>query len=764
LQFIFAEAAWNEITRPAGCVRKLPLAFFLFHFSMFKSLPSLRAALLSGSFFMAVASPVAAQTPAGVSRAYPEHRSGFRCAFDSAQQAAFARQPGAEARYRNFLQEATHLSAADQARLLAAPDVTVPVVMHIIHTGGTDNISDAQVNDAMRIINEDFSKRNRDTADVIIPFQSRYANVGFKFRLAKLDPNGNCTTGITRTYSTDTNIGDDRVKTDAWDQNRYLNIWICTNANGAGGYAYLPCTGGGGDGIVIRAAQFGSIGQSGGSNAAVRSLTHEIGHFFGLPHTWGGSNTPGLASNCGIDDGIADTPNTIGIQGGCNLTFSPCTDAAGRPILSNVQNYMDYASCTRMFTTDQRSVMRASLQLGCRAQMTTLANLLATGTNDGFGGGPCAPVVTFRPSATKICEGNTITFNDYSYNADLTAAGTVYSWSFPGGTPATSSQRNPTVTYATGGVYDVTLTITSAGGSSTSSRTQLIQVVGANSGLQAPLAESFENAAFPDNFPTPDLRNWGYSSTSSVGLAFLRRPSSPGGLVVSDGAACLTFRSNVLPSGSTSWLTSPNINLSSFSAANPPVLSFDRAYAQRTTTVSENLQVQFSTDCGVTWTTAASYFSAALNTMGTARIDGFSPTAATDWQPLRVSIDPSFIGPRFQVRFQLNSRSGNPLFLDHVGLSLPTATRAADAARYDLRLYPNPLTAETAVYLTLPAPATVQLRLTDVLGREVLAPAPTRLGAGPQHLLLPQAHLAPGLYLVQVLTEGQTLSTKLVVR
>ena len=76
---------------------------------------------------MSLAHAAAAQTPEGVTRAYPEHRTGLRCAFDSAQQAAFAQQPGAELAYRAFLREVAQLSPAAQARLLATPDVTVPV-------------------------------------------------------------------------------------------------------------------------------------------------------------------------------------------------------------------------------------------------------------------------------------------------------------------------------------------------------------------------------------------------------------------------------------------------------------------------------------------------------------------------------------------------------------------------------------------------------------------------------------------------------------
>ena len=714
----------------------------------------------------------AAQTPAGVVRPYPEHRTGFRCAFDSVQQAAFARQPGAAAAYQAFLMAVAQLPPAALARLQATPDVTVPVVMHIIHTGSADNISDAQVNDAVRVINQDFSKNNPDSADVLASFRPIFANVGFRMRLARIDPNGNCTTGITRTYSTDTNIGDDRVKNlIKWDQNKYLNIWICNNANGAGGYAYLPCTGGPNDGIVIRNAQFGSIGTSGGSNLAVRSLTHEIGHYFGLPHTWGGSNTPGLPSNCGIDDGIADTPNTIGCQASCSspygagtvlTSFNPCGP------LANVQNYMDYSSCSRMFTLGQRAVMRAALQLSCRNTLTNAANLLATGTNDSFNGGPCAAVVVFQPSTTVVCEGSSVTFTDYSYNANLAAAGTTYAWQFPGGVPGTSSQRNPTVTYPTGGIYNVTLAITTAGGTGTATRTSLVQVTGGNAGLVGPVSESFENPDFPNNFAAPDLRNWSQASTSTSGAArWLRTVNSPGGLLASDGQACLMVRSSFLAAGTQTSLISPNINLSGYTAANAPVLVFDRAYAIRPMPVNEYLSVQFSTDCGLSWLTQRNFFGADLNTKDTTRVYGFSPTALADWQPLQLAIPANFLTGHFQVRFRMVSGGGNNIYLDRVRLA-PAGALASRGVRAaaSLHIFPNPLTEETVVQFTLTTAGPVELRLTDLLGRAVGPPVRAHGRQGTQTLPLlaaGAARPAAGVYLVELRSATARWTNKIVV-
>lgn len=334
------------------------------------------------------------------------------CGFDSLQRVNFRRNPGAEQDYRQFLAQAA-LAARNTAPATSRriqPDVTIPVVVHIIHNAGTNNISDEQVLDAMRIVNEDYSKSNADTLDVIPAFRPIHANIGFRFRLARLDPNGNCTSGITRTFSAQTLVGDDNVKNlIRWDPSRYLNVWVCENANGAGGYAYLPCSGNTLDGIVVRNAQFGGIGTSLASRSerARRTFTHELAHYFGILHTWGANNTAGDPANCGTDDDILDTPNTIGSATTvCDLNAAPCG------VLANVQNHMDYAQCTKMFTLGQRAVMRASLNLGCRSRLVSAANLVATGTNDGYQAPMCAPTVAFSASQQQICEGSSVSFTD----------------------------------------------------------------------------------------------------------------------------------------------------------------------------------------------------------------------------------------------------------------------------------------------------------------------------------------------------------------
>lgn len=192
----------------------------------------------------------------------------------------------------------------------------IPVVFHVLHQNGPENISDAQIIDAMNILNRDFRKLNPDTIDVIPRFKSLVADIKIEFKLAQLDPQGNCTNGIDRIYTSKTNYADDSAKLNPWPRDKYLNIWTAKALLlGAGGFAYLPSSSTGSlavhDGIVIAAQQVGSIGTS--NPISGRALTHEVGHWLDLPHPWTQYQymkfDVGLA--CG-NDLIDDTPITRG--------------------------------------------------------------------------------------------------------------------------------------------------------------------------------------------------------------------------------------------------------------------------------------------------------------------------------------------------------------------------------------------------------------------------------------------------------------------
>lgn len=205
---------------------------------------------------------------------------------------------------------------------------TIPVVFHVLHQNGTENISDAQIIDGINILNRDMRKLNADTINVTDKFKHLVSDIRVVFELAKLDPQGNCTNGIDRIYTTKTNYGDDSAKINPWPRDQYLNIWTAKALQqGWAGYAYYPSAATGSlsvhDGLMILADYIGSIGTSNVNKS--RTLTHEIGHWLDLGHPW--NTTINISINVGIacgDDLVFDTPITKGHTTCPNLLMPDC--------------------------------------------------------------------------------------------------------------------------------------------------------------------------------------------------------------------------------------------------------------------------------------------------------------------------------------------------------------------------------------------------------------------------------------------------------
>lgn len=302
------------------------------------------------------------------------------------------------------------------------PTISIPIVVHIIYKsnhpniGYGTNIPIEQVEDAIRILNEDYSKTNPEFPNPLAvggrnTFLNQSANANIEFCLANTDPNGNATTGIIRTLATNSNgtfDADDNTDAnamkltslggnDGWTPSKYLNIWICdlVNSQGGGttlGYAYLPglpSWNAWKDGLVVDYRYFGTTGMAAPSSDG-RTPTHEIGHYLGLNHTFAedGWNSPCVDSQgnlqcCDNDDSnVFDTPATDGIYWGfVNSTSNrnTCNDLQygfSSDLLDMDENYMSYAANTWMFTQDQVDEMQATLY-GYR---NTLRNSIANGT------------------------------------------------------------------------------------------------------------------------------------------------------------------------------------------------------------------------------------------------------------------------------------------------------------------------------------------------------------------------------------------------
>ena len=365
---------------------------------------------------------------------------------------------------------------------------TIPIIFHVVYNPNNpaENVSNAAIMNLFNALNNDFTLANSDASNARAPFVP--ANVDVNFCLALRDPLNQpiAEPGVNRVsttedfYDPDTesnkmkaNIANGGTGAQIWDRTKYVNVWICDITNGAGsgtaGYAYKPTTSSlppsNIDGIVVD--------YNLGVNPANRVLTHEMGHFLGLAHTWGNSNS-GLG--CGSDDGLGDTPNTAGpsfnFPGSCSGNQSTCP-----PAQTQYENFMDYSNCQVMFTNQQAALMVAVLA-SSRVSLTTTNSCVAIN--------PVPPVANFSASTLTFVAGGSTNFTDLSTNYPTSWAWTVApaaGVTYIGGTTAAS--QNPIIQFANVGVYTVTLVATNSMGSDSEVKTNYINVVATGGGTIA---------------------------------------------------------------------------------------------------------------------------------------------------------------------------------------------------------------------------------------------------------------------------------------
>lgn len=630
------------------------------------------------------------------------------------------------------VQSQHELNYKNSANSRAGTIYYIPVVYHVVHEGGVENISDAQIKSDLNDLNEIYRKLNTNVSSVNSAFSGISADTEIEFRLAQKKNDGTCFSGITRTFSSTTNTGGNSaanaVKAIHGDfpGNKYMNIFIAKNIGGAAGYTYRPGAPYYSDmrnGIHVLHQYVGTVGTS-TQTGFNTTLAHEAGHWLNLPHLWGNSNSPGLSSNCSGDDGVTDTPNTIGWQT-CNTFGVTCGT------LDNVENIMEYSYCSKMFTNGQKTRMRAAITsfIGGRSNIITAANQSATGI---FADIICE--ANFEADKSTACENSPVQFYDNSFHNP-----TSWSWVFDSGNPSTSSLQNPVVTYSFAGKHNVSLVVTNSNGSKSISK-NLYMTILPSWGAALPFAEGFETSE------AQFKAKWETAVDDDANILLSNSSSS--------GSTSALIRNFVISENQIGEIISPSLNLTGNSSV---TISFDYAYAKKSTTSGESVQFLISNDCGNSWT-----ISRGLNpTTGNINSE-FSPSSS-QWRSQNIGINNSFFSPNFRFKIKLENGNGNNFYIDNININNIVGIDELDVLN-TLNIYPNPMIDRAIVELYVKKESEISIYLINTMGEKVQQVVTNEaINQGKSKFEINKNKLSKGVYFVTVELNGTRKINKLVI-
>lgn len=586
--------------------------------------------------------------------------------------------------FEQWLTERSAPRLSKQARKQVAP-YKIPVVVHIIHNGepvGTGaNIPEAQVLSQLRVLNEDFNRRNSDTVNTPAQFRAVAGSLDIEFILAKQDPEGLATNGIIRVNGGRTGwTMNDNYTLKAlsyWPAEQFLNIWVCNLTDSFVGYAQEPESSLPGsqnastnrltDGIVVWHKAFGSIDDGPFALDPTfnkgRTGTHEMGHFFGVRHVWGDDGF-----GCTGTDYVADTPNQAGQTNGCPT--HPKTDGCGEVIM--FQNFLDYSDddCMNLFTQGQVDRMVVVLENSPRRNsLLTSPGLLdpAPLPND-LGirrivipdASVCSNVVTPLIELRNYGS-NTITSGRIRFILDGTVQETKdFALSLA---PLESIEVSFSAVSLPSGTHGVTFQILLTNGGADSGAYN-------NEKSNSVIVPAFGSAPFAENFSTPPS---GWIIQNPDGLITWQIVTAPKE-TSTNKALKLNYLDYEDKIGEVDVYLSPVIDLSSAPAA---TLTFDVAHA-RYQLSNDRLKVMVLQNCESIYQGTAVYDKAgdALKT-APATTQPFVPTGQNQWRKELIDLS-AFVGKnKVQIAFVGINDYGNNIYVDNITLFTEKTTDVA---------------------------------------------------------------------------------------
>ncbi|HRN42440.1 MAG TPA: M43 family zinc metalloprotease [Vicingus sp.] len=632
--------------------------------------------------------------------------------------------------------------------------IIIPIVFHVITWNGNGNATKAEIENAVNVINQDFKRTNLDASNTRAIFAPYAASLDIEFRLARKDPNGNCTEGIVRVEDSRTMSATDAVKAASrWDPKKYFNVWIVDFIDGSSppsyiaGYAQFPTSGIDNTyGVIID-----------NSFLSGRTLTHEIGHCFNLYHTF----QSGCGSNCGSSgDLCCDTPPVSTSSGSCNTSENTCSNDAngadpyGTDVLDQIENYMSYNSCQNMFSLDQKTRMMAVLNSTNTttglAQLWAPSNLAFTGTADPYETNPvCIPWgADFTYNKNRVCEGESVTFSDLNtYNATPT----LWDWTFVGGTPSTSNVANPIITYNTAGSYGVTYSPGTTAGYFTPavSKSNIITVSTITAQYMLPFVEGMENTTTYNN-------DWEVVTQSGNGWQNVNTAAYTGSRSVKVNN--VTNATNDITE-----LISTSFDLSSMQN---PFITWKCAYAKKTTGGNDILTLYSSIDCGASWQILTIKSASSMSSAPATNV-AFTPSGTAQWKDNLFTFN-STLASKTNVRFKFHFKSngGNNIYLDDINID-GTVGLEENKVINNLNIFPNPMNESAVLSFGLSQEVkNLSITMRDVLGKEVTKIINGQYFSAGRYTLSidKEKKLQSGLYFIEFNADNKVTVEKLIIR
>jgi PKD repeat protein/cold shock CspA family protein len=444
--------------------------------------------------------------------------------------------------------------------------------------------------------------------------------------------------------------------------------------------------------------------------------------------------------------------------------------------IENVDNFMDYTDCIKMFTKDQAALMTAILSApnSIRYDLHQEANLKSTGTFE-LVTPACTPKPYFTISNSKICSGGLVTFKDLSWNTGVTSR----TWTFQDGNPSTSTDVSPKVFFSTPGYKKVTLKVKNSAGEDSLVLTNAIYVTGD----QAQIANSFA-----ENFNTGISNDWLIENQEDNYAKFATGTGRWG----SKGIKLNVYKdvTNATPLEEDNYfyfqrlrntkdaIISPSINFKTLTESS---LHFDYAYATSSyydSLITEKIEVSYSTNCGKTWTPIhsivyidtladAKSVSSDLITAGIYGGREFIPTSDEMWKTAVVNLkdiekDPEEDNVRIKIEFVASSSSNN-LFLDNINLFATVGIEENPLNTMNFAIVPNPTSNDKGINIEFKAnEKAVSFELIDLQGKVIAKETNSNSNGTVTHTLKLANQLNAGYYTLRI-SQGEFVTNKKVI-